>query len=127
MLSSSDLHTDPVLVRKIARVQAALAARSDSDSDPDTLLHGSGAEEIGDDDDDDDDNGDKKAKARRNVRQDRKSAVFPNVKDERALGSASAAVEEGWGGREVSMVPGTQFGEDGEGVDEGTQVVDLED
>ena len=108
MLTPNDLAPNPVLVRKIHRIQAAENARIQDDSDPD-------------DDDDDDD-----VRAPRGAEEISSSPArtrTPHVKNERR---SQALRKES---REVSMVPNSQVqglrrGERSGSA--GTDVVDLE-
>ena len=118
MLTASDLYTDPVLVRKIARIQAT---GSDSDSESEAGvpratprgLH----QQLGSDDEEGDGS---RSRAPRSSTQ---------VKDEKVAGSAMAMVG-GRRDREVSRVPATQFesGEDSFPASTAeTMIVDLEE
>lgn len=108
MLTASDLHTDPVLVRRIARIHAAQTLQEDGDPDsssddlhpPKLTQRRQQAEDI--------DSGDDVASLTNKVKRARSTA--PRVKAERVASSMA---------REVSMVPGTQvegdYGEEEEG------------
>lgn len=120
MLTASDLYTDTILVRKIARIQAA---GPDSDSESETVPRGTQRplhhQEI--DSDDEADGGDGRAA--------RASRLSTQVKDER-LRSTAVAMVGGRPVREVSMVPATQLEAQGGDIPAstaGTTIVDLED
>ena len=101
MLTASDLYSDPVLVRKIKRIQAAENTQEDSDEDQlDPLPRGSQRqqpEEIESDED-----------AKHLGAAVRARSLLPRIKAEQ-LGSSA---------RQVSVIPNTQPSND---------VVDLED
>lgn len=120
MLTASDLYTDTVLVRKIARIQAT---GPDSDSESDALPRGTQSplhQEIGSDDDEADGGDGRGARA---------SRLSTQVKDER-LRSTAVAMVGGRPVREVSMVPATQLEAQGGYIPASTAettIVDLED
>lgn len=113
MLTASDLYTDPVLVRKIARIQAAQnlqdegASDSDDDLRPQKIVRGTQRQQA-----EDIDSGDDVSSRFEKVKRARSEA--PRVKAERV---ASSMVRERE--REVSVVPGTQVEGDFEDVEEG--------
>lgn len=114
MLTPSDLYTDPILVRKIARIQAT--AR-DSDSESETNLPRATQRARHQEIDSDEEGG---GAAVRGVRSSTK------VKDERAA-SSKVAVVGGRRDREISMVPATQLEGTIPPSTGGTIIVDLED
>lgn len=117
MLTASDLYTDPFLVRKIARIEAAAA---DSDSEDEAPLTRGPQRRLPQriNSDDEAEEGDESAARTR---------ASTQVKGERLASSAVAMVG---GRREVSMVPATQL-EAMEGIvptsTAQTDIVDLED
>ncbi|MCJ1470758.1 rRNA-processing protein bfr2 [Pseudocyphellaria aurata] len=111
MLTPSDLYTDPILVRKIARIQA-MARDSDSESEA-TLPRATQRPHHQEIDSDDEAGG---AAARSSTK----------VKDERAA-SSKVSVVGGRRDREISMVPATQLEGTIPPSTGGTIIVDLED
>ena len=111
MLSASTLHTDPVLIRKIARAQAREAAEEDSDSDVASPRQRSRNHHV------DDVKLEKDARAKRGV------TPISSVKPPPASPMAMRTK------RDLSMIPSTQLGEEGRGAPASTgttDVVDLE-
>lgn len=104
VLTAANLKVDAALVRKIRRMQAKEAARRDEDSDGETgYVKGTQRQHIS------------SSPARENQR------VKKEMMSQGRSGAGQVGRDSGDGGREVSVIPGTQLG--GEGEDDSYEMV----
>lgn len=99
MLTASNLEPNPVLLRKIKRIQAALTAENNPDSD------------------EDEESGSRRTKPSGSQRQEITSSP-PGTMAARIKAERMSQARGGAESRQVSMVPGTQLSGEGEEAEE---------